>query len=510
MLERKKWLIACISVIVLAAVFSSVYCFFTHTSEQTVIITEQFTRKLKKYSKLGSFHDGLALVQRDYNSWGYIDIEGNEVIPCIYKGTENGNHGFDFSEGMAVVINWDDKYGFINTKGEMVIKPQFQKAGSFSEGIASVFMDGKLNFIGKDGKYIEELSNKFIWDFNINSNLPQFKNGICEVHIPKKEPSGGVFADIIYIDKQGNQVEKPKESVKTETYVRYYKDDKVGYKDRIGNIIVPAKYTTLGDFSCGVAVATLEYDPKKHGMEEWSSDSYACIYGYVDLNGNETFKQQDYAKIEQAKINAEAERTRERLRREKEEAERRQMENVKSWIQGNWKCNTPYGEIRLGISGDYIAVFSNGRLVYTGEYTIENHNIIYDKHNGYASYIIIDTVNRRLMLDENTSMERFEGSNSSSYSTNREITFHVSSDVMSYIVGKTFYGENNVRIKIDWDGIYINGRRQYSGAPQIVSFSSNKAIIKISIIPNGELKFLVQPQKGNIVDMSDGYTYYAK
>lgn len=191
------------------------------------------------------------------------------------------------------------------------------------------------------------------------------------------------------------------------------------------------------------------------------------------------------------------------------------MESVKSWIQGNWKCNTPYGEVRLGISGDYIAVFSNGRPVYTGTYTIEGDHIVYDRHDGYASYVIIDAGNQRLMVDEETPMQRFESSSNDSYSTNRSTnqrtTFRTSSDVMSYVVGKTFYGsKNNVRIKIDWDGIYLNGRRQYSGAPQVVSFNTNKAIIKISIIPSGEMNFLVQPQEGNIVDMNDGYPYYAK
>lgn len=482
-------------------------------AEPTVVLTEQFANKIRKYDKLGNFHDGFALVQRN-GLWGYIDTKGDEVIPCIYKGTEYGNYGFDFSEGMAVIIDKNGKYGYINTKGEIVIKPQFQQAGSFSESVASVYLDGKLNFIDKDGKYIEALSNKFIWDFNINRNLPQFKNGVCEVHIPAKEPSEGVFADIIYIDKEGNQVEKPKESSKKDLYVRYYEGDKVGYKDSIGNIIVQAKYTTLGDFSCGVAVATLEYGQRGHGMEEWYSDDYVGIYGYVDLYGHETFTKQDYDKIETAAMNADMERNREKIRREKEEAKQRQMESVKSWIQGNWICNTPYGESRLGISGDYITVFSNGRPDYTGTYTIEDNHIVYDRHDGYSSYVIIDRENQRLMADENTPMRRFESSSSNSYPTNRNshrnTTFRTSSDVMSYVVEKTFYGNNNVRIKIDWDGIYLNGRRQYSGAPQVVSFNSNKAIIKISMIPTGEMNFLVQPQEGNIIDMSDGYAYYIK
>ena len=412
----------------------------------------------------------------------------------------------NFLWGGAIAANQAE--GAWNVDGRGPAKTDVTTGGSVKE-------PRYVTFIDKDGKYIEALSNKFIWDFNINRNLPQFKNGVCEVHIPAKEPSEGVFADIIYIDKEGNQVEKPKESSKKDLYVRYYEGDKVGYKDSIGNIIVQAKYTTLGDFSCGVAVATLEYGQRGHGMEEWYSDDYVGIYGYVDLYGHETFTKQDYDKIETAAMNAEMEKNQEKLRREKEEAEQRQMESVKSWIQGNWKCNTPYGEVRLGISGDYIAVFSNGRPVYTGTYTIEGDHIVYDRHDGYASYVIIDAGNQRLMVDEETPMQRFESSSNDSYSrnrsTNQRTTFRTSSDVMSYVVGKTFYGsKNNVRIKIDWDGIYLNGRRQYSGAPQVVSFNTNKAIIKISIIPSGEMNFLVQPQEGNIVDMNDGYPYYAK
>lgn len=508
--KRNKGIVAIICVLVIVLIGLGSYYFFMPTSEPTVVITEQLADKIRKYEKLSSFHEGLAAVQRN-GLWGYIDTEGNEIIPCIYKGTEYGNYAFPFSEGMAVIIDKDGKYGYINKKGEMIVKPQFEEAGNFSEGVASVFSDGKLNFIGKDGKYVEALSNKFIWDYNLDRNLPQFKNGVCKVHIPAKEPSEGIVADIIYINKKGNEVEQPVDESPKELYVKYWEDDKVGYKDTIGNIVVPAKYSSLGKFSYGVAVATLEYGERGHGMEEWYSDDYIGIYGYVDLKGNETFTW----KIKAAAMNAEMKKNQEKLRCEKEEAEQRQMESVKSWIQGNWKCNTPYGEVRLGISGDYIAVFSNGRPVYTGTYTIESDHIVYDRHDGYASYVIIDAGNQRLMVDEETPMQRFEGSSSGSYSTNRstnrKTTFRTSSDVMSYVVGKTFHGsKNNVRIKIDWDGVYLNGRRQYSGAPQVVSFNTNKAIIKISIIPSGELNFLVQPQEGNIVDMNDGYPYYAK
>lgn len=377
-------------VLMLVLLGGSLFFYFTK-AEPTIVISDQLSEKIRKYDKLGSFHEGLALARRN-GLWGYIDAKGNEVIPCIYKGTEYGNYGFDFSEGMAVIIDKNGKYGYINSKGEIVIKPQFQDAGSFSESVASVIMDGKLNFIGKDGKCIEELSHRFVWNYNITRTLPRFKNGVCEVHIPAKEPSEGVDVDIVYIDKKGNQVENPKEVEMKELYVRYYEGEKVGYKDSIGNIIVPAKYTTIGDFSCGVAVATLEYGQRGHGMEEWYSDDYVGIYGYVDLNGNETFKQQDYSKIEQAKADAE-------MRKAAEEENNRLKGPL--WIDGSWffegNVDSPWGTLfvrcRLVIdrNAQTIKSYDGNGLIYNGKYSIDENLIRYED-----TYIEMD-VNRQLL-----------------------------------------------------------------------------------------------------------------
>ena len=384
--KNKKWLIA--FVLLLAVLGGITYLYYAKSSaEPTVVLTERFANKIRKYDKLGSFHEGLALVQRN-RLWGYIDVEGNEVIPCIYIGTEYGNYAFPFSEGLAAVRSKDGNYGYINAKGEMVIKPQWSDVGNFSEGVASVFMDGKLNFIDKTGKYVSELSNKYIWDYNSGRTLPQFKDGICQVHIPTKEPSEGIIADIICIDKKGNQVEQPTEKPAKDFYVRYYDGDKVGYKDSIGNIIVPARYTTLGDFSCGVAVATLEYGQRGRGMEEWYSDDYVGIYGYVDLNGNETFKQQDYEKIDQAVTKAKMEEENDRLK-------------GPQWIDGSWffegNVDSPWGTMfmssRLVIdrNSQSIKSYDGNELVYNGKYYIDADEIHFND-----TYIPMDE-NRQLL-----------------------------------------------------------------------------------------------------------------
>ncbi|NJR40146.1 MAG: WG repeat-containing protein [Leptolyngbyaceae cyanobacterium CSU_1_4] len=61
----------------------------------------------------------------------------------------------DFSAGLAAV-QVAGKIGFINTMGQFVIEPQFQKAGSFSDSWAWVQLADQFRYIAPNGEFLKD------------------------------------------------------------------------------------------------------------------------------------------------------------------------------------------------------------------------------------------------------------------------------------------------------------------------------------------------------------------
>ena len=62
----------------------------------------------------------------------------------------------EFSEGLARVLVGDDKtgkWGFINKHGDYLVQSQFDRVDKFSEGLAAVLIGGKWGFIDKQGHF---------------------------------------------------------------------------------------------------------------------------------------------------------------------------------------------------------------------------------------------------------------------------------------------------------------------------------------------------------------------
>ena len=81
------------------------------------------------YSNIAHFSEGKAAVQ-DLNTglWGYIDENGQEVIPCKFKTAEY------FKNGFAIVSNDTGLYAYINEKGEEITPYIYTSLNNFEGG----------------------------------------------------------------------------------------------------------------------------------------------------------------------------------------------------------------------------------------------------------------------------------------------------------------------------------------------------------------------------------------
>ena len=71
----------------------------------------------------------------------------------------------DFKDGFATVV-LNDKYNFINTKGQLLSQQWFDSVRNFKEGFASVYLSDKYNFIDTEGHLLSQQWFDMAWDFN--------------------------------------------------------------------------------------------------------------------------------------------------------------------------------------------------------------------------------------------------------------------------------------------------------------------------------------------------------
>ena len=147
--------------------------------------------------------------------YGYINTKGQIVIKPQFSEASTFNNGYavvgkyfinkqgkrvlgsyegvsDFSEGLAAVKK-GGKWGYINTSGKMVISPRFDYCGGFSGGLAVVKINKKYGYINKSGQ--EVIKPQF-------AQGDSFRDGLARV----------MTADdysVCYIDTKGNYRWKP-------------------------------------------------------------------------------------------------------------------------------------------------------------------------------------------------------------------------------------------------------------------------------------------------------------
>lgn len=203
----------------------------------TFVIKPQFDTAYPVVNGMARAADAMMTKSGRYEYIRYIVNEKTrEVIEVDYDIVD------DFGEnGLAPVCKFS-KWGYINTKGEEVIKCQFREAGEFTNGIAPVIMrDKSCAYIDENGEIVMQFENF--------TKLGSFHNGLAW------------FAD---------------------------KNDKVGYINEKGEIVIEPQF----ELYANVIRQDIFKQESFYAGGNFYDDGYAIVetsnykQGVIDMNGN--------------------------------------------------------------------------------------------------------------------------------------------------------------------------------------------------------------------------------
>lgn len=148
--------------------------FDTHLEEDySAASIEAFITEFEDYPFKEELNTQLELAGRELfpikerNFWGYADLSGEVYIKPQFDDAEF------FHEGLAI-ISLEEKYGFIDKTGEVVIPAIFDDAYEISEGHAVVEIDGKWGMINRSGEFV--IQPKYEDVGNLNEGLAYFSS----------------------------------------------------------------------------------------------------------------------------------------------------------------------------------------------------------------------------------------------------------------------------------------------------------------------------------------------
>lgn len=201
---------------------------------------------------------------RKNGKWGYMDAKGNVIVKPQY------DNAYQFSDGLAAV-RLKGKGGYIDASGKIAIPIKYDYASSFENGNAVVArynneMDEYTYYwIKPNGKYFLKLNEP---DYYIISYKP-FCDGLARVELDGDEPWFG------YIDKKGSSVihcAYHEAENFSEGLAAVRKNDKYEFINTKGEIAIKQNYSWIGSFSEGLA-------PVRVGGRDGKE-------GYIDKKGN--------------------------------------------------------------------------------------------------------------------------------------------------------------------------------------------------------------------------------
>ncbi len=512
--KKRKFIVICFLLLALLGVCGLIGYKFDLLSSNTLKITPEFAEAVQKYDRIDAFSEGMAAVRRD-GKWGYINLKGEEVIPCQFSDAFPVGQ---FSEGLACVVDdrasedeslINKRVGFINKKGEWVIEGDY---------------------------YTEIPSLSEVWSEN-DHTLPSFKDGMCAVWnlaATNYWDDNNENSKIMLVNKNGT-LHEVADTVGFRMYIFHPYQILHPFKDIAQN---RERSIVYDDYALTIARDTVDCDNGAR-LVTWQIldiNNYPFQTGektvqyFIDNSGNSSLSTaqeesmaQHLVSLRLTLIDRHNWQLEEERRRQEEEERLRRIE----WVFGTWEYNgfLDMGRYlggrrrvtsRLVISEDNLSVFNNGSLSFNGSYEIEDGRIVYGSRNGSSFVLPLDQYSHRIEFDRggfyskissstnNNSYHSFNNSSSNSTSTN----FRSEADVWAYLSGRTFSG-NGTYLRVCPQYLEIRGTPA-TGAIRITNIRENSATLVASSQYLGGQTFTMYLNASSGTITSDGLIYYSR
>ena len=199
-----------------------------------------------QYYAATPFVDGVAVVVEGASAPLIINSSG-----IILKELTEAEEVKIFSEGRALFRNHEGKYGFVNSKGSVVINPTFEYATSFNEGFATVADSSGSYIINNVGKIVTRIQP--VWKYEPD-DVSGFSDGLVRVR-----KVGGGYG---FINKKGEIVI----DLQFDSYdfkeglARVTVGDQFGFIDKKGQLVINPQYDGAGCFSSGLCIVKVGGD----------------------------------------------------------------------------------------------------------------------------------------------------------------------------------------------------------------------------------------------------------
>lgn len=214
----------------------------------------------EQYERAWIFSEGLGAVVKD-DKLGFINKSGEIVIPFQYnwKSVLGERGDFLFEDGYCAVFDSNGKHGIINKEGGWIIQPKYDYINNPVNDFRMVSVNGKYGLLNnslveifqpeydriafeKEGIVVRKGNDQKLYDYDGKTILQAFVyDNLYDLHYN----SGNIneSGDDIYVKSD---------------YISFFVGDKVGLMDKNGHVVVQAIYENISAikndlFSCKVA-----------------------------------------------------------------------------------------------------------------------------------------------------------------------------------------------------------------------------------------------------------------